>query len=67
VFVCRLPFRSSKGPLAPSLEMCYQAKFKKTVDLAKCLGVAGVGRRGRAAVTYCKLKKRCLNAAVFRS
>ena len=37
VFVCRLPFRSSKGPLAPSLEMCYQAKFKKTVDFAKCL------------------------------
>ena len=37
VFVCRLPFRSSKGPLAPSLEMCHQAKFKETVDLAKCL------------------------------
>ena len=37
VFVCRPPFRCSKGPLAPSLKMCYQAKFKKTVDLAKGL------------------------------
>ena len=37
VLVCRPAFRSSKGSLAPSLEMCYQAKFKKTVDLAKCL------------------------------
>ena len=28
---------NSKGSLAPSLEMCHQAKFKKTVDLTKCL------------------------------
>ena len=37
VFVRRPPFRSSKGPLTPSLEMSYQAKFKKTVDIPKCL------------------------------
>ena len=37
VLVYRLAFRCSKGSLAPSLEMCYQAKFKKTVDLTKCL------------------------------
>jgi hypothetical protein len=37
VLVHRLPFRKSKGPLTPSFEMCYQAKLKETVDLAKCL------------------------------
>ncbi|MGD8769080.1 MAG: hypothetical protein PVJ06_03455 [Desulfobacterales bacterium] len=36
VIVYRPAFRSSKGPLAPSLQMCYQAEFKETVDLAKC-------------------------------
>ena len=37
VLVYRSALRSSKGSLAPSLEMCNQAKFKKTVDFTKCL------------------------------
>jgi len=37
VLMHRPAFRSSKGSLTPSLEMRYQAKFKITVDLTKCL------------------------------
>ena len=37
VLVHRRPFRWSKGPLAPSLEMSYQSEFKKTIDPTKSL------------------------------
>ena len=37
VLVHRSPFWRSKGPLAPSLKMCNQAKFNEAVDLTEFL------------------------------
>ena len=63
VLVYRPAFRSSKGPLAPSLEMCYQAKFKKTVDLTKCLAWIAIIK---IVAPTCQLAVRLPNHARYR-